>query len=74
MAYLKSHTDLPVAVGFEIKTPEMAATISRNADATVVGSAIVDRVLDGLDERRAGSGTAQMCSISFASADGVSGK
>ena len=45
---LKSHTDLPVAVGFGIKTPEMAATIAKSADAAVVGSAIVDRVLDGL--------------------------
>ena len=60
VAYLKSHTDLPVAVGFGIKTPEMAATISRNADAAVVGSAIVDRVLDGLDENGVpGPGTAQ---------------
>lgn len=48
--YLKSHTDLPVAVGFGIKTPEMAATIARNADAAVVGSAIVERILAGLDE------------------------
>ena len=46
---LKSQTDLPVAVGFGIKTPEMAATIARSADAAVVGSAIVDRVLEGLD-------------------------
>jgi len=60
VAYLKSHTDLPIAVGFGIKTPEMAATISRNADAAVVGSAIVDRVLDGLDENGVpGPGTAQ---------------
>ena len=46
---LKSHTDLPVAVGFGIKTPEMAATIAKSADGAVVGSAIVDRVLEGLD-------------------------
>ena len=49
VARLKSHTDLPVAVGFGIKTPEMAATIAKSADAAVVGSAIVDRVLEGLD-------------------------
>jgi len=47
---LKSHTDLPVAVGFGIKTPEMAATVAKCADAAVVGSAIVDRVLAGLDD------------------------
>ncbi len=49
VARLKSHTDLPVAVGFGIKTPEMAATIAKSADAAVVGSAIVDRVLEGID-------------------------
>ena len=60
VAYLKSHTDLPIAVGFGIKTPEAAASISRNADAAVVGSAIVDRVLDGLDKNGlTGPGTAQ---------------
>ena len=48
--YLKSHTDLPVAAGFGIKTPEMAATIARTADAAVVGSAIVERIVAGLDD------------------------
>jgi tryptophan synthase alpha chain len=48
--YLKSHTDLPVAVGFGIKTPERAATITRTADAAVVGSAIVERIVAGLDD------------------------
>lgn len=48
--YLKSHTDLPVAVGFGIKTPEMAATIARTADAAVVGSAIVESIVAGLDD------------------------
>lgn len=47
--YLKSHTDLPIAVGFGIRTPEMAATIARTADAAVVGSAIVDHIYNGLD-------------------------
>jgi len=46
---LKRHTDLPVAVGFGIKTPEQAANIARIADAAVVGSAIVTRIADGLD-------------------------
>ncbi|MDB5562257.1 MAG: trpA [Hyphomicrobiales bacterium] len=41
---IKSHTDLPVAVGFGIKTPERAAAIARVADAAVVGSALVDEV------------------------------
>ena len=41
---LKAATDLPVAVGFGVKTPAQAAAIARHADAVVVGSAIVDLV------------------------------
>ncbi|MCG5242732.1 tryptophan synthase subunit alpha [Azospirillum doebereinerae] len=47
---LKRHTALPVAVGFGIRTPEQAADVARVADAAVVGSAIVTRLADGLDE------------------------
>ena len=46
---LKSHTDLPVAVGFGIKTPEQAAEIAAAADAAVVGSALVEQVRSNLD-------------------------
>jgi tryptophan synthase alpha chain len=48
---IKRHTTLPVAVGFGIKTPDQAAAVARHADAAVVGSAIVDRVKAGLDDR-----------------------
>jgi tryptophan synthase alpha chain len=41
---LKAATDLPVAVGFGIRTPEQAAEVARVADGVVVGSAIVDLV------------------------------
>ncbi|WP_339485248.1 tryptophan synthase subunit alpha, partial [Pseudomonas proteolytica] len=41
---LKAHTDLPVVVGFGVRTPEQAAAIARVADGVVVGSAIVDLV------------------------------
>ncbi|MEI8395585.1 MAG: tryptophan synthase subunit alpha [Rhodospirillaceae bacterium] len=46
---LRRYTDLPVAVGFGIKTPDRAAAIAAVADAAVVGSAIVDRIAAGLD-------------------------
>jgi tryptophan synthase alpha chain len=49
VARLKAHTDLPVAVGFGIKTPLQAAEIARVADAAVVGSAIVQTIADNLD-------------------------
>ena len=41
---LKAHTDLPVAVGFGISTPERAAAVAKVADAAVVGSAIVNKI------------------------------
>ncbi|WP_340116564.1 tryptophan synthase subunit alpha [Pelagibius sp. 7325] len=47
---LRRHTELPIAVGFGIRTPEQAAAISGVADGAVVGSAIVDAVKAELDE------------------------
>ncbi len=44
VARLKAATDLPVAVGFGVRTPEQAAAIARVADGVVVGSAIVELV------------------------------
>ncbi len=49
LARLRKRTELPIAVGFGIKTPEQAAAIARVADAAVVGSALVERVREGLD-------------------------
>ncbi len=46
---IKKHTDLPVAVGFGVKTPEQAAAIGRNADGVVVGSALVSAIAASLD-------------------------
>ena len=56
IAALRVATELPIAVGFGIKTPDQAAAIARVADAAVVGSALVERIGDGLDaERRPGT-------------------
>lgn len=49
LARLRRHTDLPVAVGFGIRTPEQAAEIAAFADAVVVGSGIVSVVAENLD-------------------------
>ena len=54
---IKQHTDLPIAVGFGVKSPEQAAVIAGQADGVVVGSAIVDRILSNLTpEGTAGPG------------------
>jgi tryptophan synthase alpha chain len=44
VARLKAATNLPVAVGFGVRTPEQAANIARVADGVVVGSAIVELI------------------------------
>lgn len=57
LARLRAKTDLPFAVGFGIKAPAQAAEIARIADAVVVGSALVERIREGLDgEGRPGAG------------------
>ena len=46
---LRRHTDLPIAVGFGIKTPDQAAAVAASADAAVVGSAIISAIENSLD-------------------------
>ena len=43
---IRQHTDIPIAVGFGISNPEQAAEVARNAEAVVVGSAIVNQIAD----------------------------
>ena len=45
-ARLKAATDLPIAVGFGVRTPEQAAAIAKVADGVVVGSALVELVAE----------------------------
>lgn len=47
VARIKSQTDLPIIVGFGIKTPERSEAIAKVADGAVVGSAIVDLIAKG---------------------------
>jgi tryptophan synthase alpha chain len=46
VARLKAATELPVAVGFGVRTPEQAAAIAKVADGVVVGSAIVEIIAE----------------------------
>jgi tryptophan synthase alpha chain len=48
---LKTHTDLPICVGFGVKTAEQAATITKTADGVVVGSALVSAVEASLNKK-----------------------
>ncbi len=47
---IKGQTDLPVCVGFGVKTAEHARLIGANADGVVVGTAIVNQVATSLDK------------------------
>lgn len=49
VARIKSATELPVVVGFGVRTGEQAAAIAKGADGVVVGSALVDAVKQSLD-------------------------
>lgn len=44
VARIREHTELPIAVGFGISTPEQARSVASVADAVVVGSAVVSRI------------------------------
>ncbi|MGS4945659.1 tryptophan synthase subunit alpha [Meridianimarinicoccus sp. RP-17] len=47
VARIKAQTDLPVIVGFGIRTPDSAREIASVADGAVVGTAIVKQVEEG---------------------------
>jgi len=50
VARIKRHTDLPVAVGFGIRTPEQVEAIAGTADGAVVGSAFISVIENYLDD------------------------
>ena len=55
VARIKQSTNLPIAVGFGVKTREQVRELASGADGVVVGSAIVSTIADSLD----GQGRAQ---------------
>ncbi len=55
VARIKKETDLPVAVGFGVRTPEQARVIAEGADGVVVGSALVEIIRDTLSSDGAGT-------------------
>jgi len=55
---VRAHTDLPIAIGFGVRTPEQAAEAVRAGDAAVVASALIETLAASLDARgRAGPDT-----------------
>lgn len=50
VSQIRTHTDIPVGVGFGIRDAESAAQVAAVADAVVVGSAVVKRVADNQND------------------------
>jgi tryptophan synthase alpha chain len=75
VARLKSHTELPIAVGFGITDAKQAEKVAAVADAVVVGSALVNQIAGNLDENgKAKPGTAKaVLSLVRELANGVRG-
>ena len=46
VAKIRAHTELPIAVGFGVSNPEQAKLVAQNADAVVVGSAVVNQIAE----------------------------
>ena len=61
VARLRRHTDLPISIGFGIRTPEHAATIARLADGVVVGSALIDQIANAASPQHAIDGVLGLC-------------
>lgn len=49
IAEIKARSDLPVAVGFGVSTPEQAREMSRASDGVIVGSALVKAIQEHRD-------------------------
>ena len=56
VARIKRSTELPIAVGFGVKTPEQAKAIGKGADGVVVGSALVSAIAENLSQTGRPSG------------------
>lgn len=73
VARIKRHTQLPVAVGFGVKSAANAREIAQGADAVVVGSALIDKLRESLDpDGKATAGTVKAVTTLVSElADGV---
>ena len=52
IAEIKKFTTLPIGVGFGIKDAETAAKVAQIADAVVVGSAIIKKIIDNINDQK----------------------
>ena len=72
IARIKQQTQLPVCVGFGIRTPEQAAALAASSDGVVVGSALVDVIAETAENRA--DTVKQVLALASALAEGVNKK
>jgi len=58
---LRRHTDLPLCIGFGIRTPEHAAEVAKRAEGAVVGSALIDKIAEAKSPQQAIDGVLGLC-------------
>lgn len=61
LARLRRHTNLPVCIGFGIRTPEHAAEVAKRAEGAVVGSALIDKIAQATSPSEAVNGVLSLC-------------
>ncbi|WP_457788416.1 tryptophan synthase subunit alpha [Pseudomonas sp. PL-6] len=61
VARLRRHTDLPLCIGFGIRTPEHAAEVAKRAEGAVVGSALIDKIAEANSPQQAIDGVLGLC-------------
>lgn len=66
---VKGHTSRPVCVGFGVSTPSQVAAICRFADGAIVGSALIERIVEA-GPGRAARAAAELCAALKAGAQG----
>ncbi|MCY1306116.1 Tryptophan synthase alpha chain [compost metagenome] len=58
---LRRHTQLPVCIGFGIRTAEHAANVAKLDEGVVVGSALVDQIANAATPEQAVNGVLGLC-------------
>lgn len=61
VARLRRHTDLPLCIGFGIRTAEHAAEVARLAEGVVVGSALIDQIANAKTAEQAVDDVLSLC-------------
>ena len=67
LARVREQTDLPIGVGFGLRTPEHVAAVTQHAELAIVGSAFVQRVRDAYDQAGASAAAARAAASDYLS-------